>query len=66
MYPSPNIKFTAIVSATLFGCVSVITGAILYGVKIGADTERACLESDRVYVHYTCVDRIEDLRYIDD
>lgn len=66
MYPSPNIKFAVIVAATIVSVIAIITGGILYGVRISSETERTCLESNRVYVRYTCLDRASDLRYLDD
>jgi hypothetical protein len=66
MYPSPNIKFASIVGFTVLACLSVIVGGILYGVKLSADTERACIQADRVWIRSMCLDQADDTRCIDD
>lgn len=66
MYPSPNIKFAVVVASTIIAVVGIITGGIVYGVRLSSETERTCLESNRVYVRYTCLERASDLRYLDD
>lgn len=66
MYPSPNIKFAVVVASTIITIVGIITGGIVYGVRLNSEIERTCLESNRVYVRYTCLERASDLRYLDD
>jgi len=66
MYPSPNIKFAVVVGTTITACIGIITSGIVYGVSLGSQTERACIESDRVYVRYTCLDNASDIRYLED
>ena len=63
---NPNVKWAAVVGVTIFACLCVVAGGIVYGVKISADTERACIQSDRVWVRSTCLDNVDDTRYIED
>jgi hypothetical protein len=61
-----SVKWAIVVGMTIFACLSVIVGGIVYSVKLDADNERECIKSNRVWVRYTCLEEADDVRYIND